>query len=68
MTFWLITALAIAAAYGWVVRQRVVRERHGVDDPDMLDEAEREVQDLDVHATPEDARDLPDWGPGAPRS
>jgi hypothetical protein len=38
-------------------------------DSDMLDEAEEEVRDVDAFATPEDAReDLPDWGPGAPKS
>ncbi len=37
-------------------------------DSELL-EAEEEVQDLDAFSTPEDADDdLPDWGPGVPRT
>ena len=33
-----------------------------------LAQAEEEVRDLDISATPEDAAEvLPDWGPGVPR-
>lgn len=37
------------------------------DDDIELAEAEEELRDLDVMATPEDAKQaLPDWGPGVP--
>ena len=33
-----------------------------------LEEAEREVRDLDASVSPDEADDhLPDWGPGAPK-
>ena len=38
-------------------------------DPDLLAEAEDEVRGIDAFTTPDAAReDLPDWGPGAPKS
>ncbi len=36
-------------------------------DREVLAEAEEELQELDSSATPDDAEELPDWGPGAPR-
>ena len=37
-------------------------------DHEVLEEAEREVRDLDSSVTPEDADDhLSDWGPGVPK-
>jgi hypothetical protein len=34
-------------------------------DREMLEQAEREVQDLDVNQRPEDGFEGDDWGPGA---
>ncbi len=46
----------------------LLEEVERTDDEDELAEAEDEVRDLDVMATPEDAaQTLPDWGPGVPR-
>jgi hypothetical protein len=36
-------------------------------DRETLEQAEREVRDLDVNARPEDGFSGDDWGPGAPR-
>ena len=48
--------------------EQLLEEVHRTDDQDELAEAEEEVRDLDVMATPEDATQaLPDWGPGVPR-
>jgi|GEM_PF-3243793 len=65
-----LAALAVVAAVVWLVAR--MRDPETEADPDaidheLLDEAEREVRDLDAFADPEDADDqLPDWGPGAP--
>ncbi len=64
--------LIVAAVAAWLLRppthRQSIGEDEAVDDVDALEAAEREVRDLDVHATPEDAKeDIPDWGPGAPR-
>ncbi len=48
--------------------ENLLGEIDRTDGQEELAEAEDEVKDLDALATPEDAsRELPDWGPGAPR-
>jgi hypothetical protein len=48
--------------------EQLLEEVQRTDDEEELAEAEEEVRDLDVMATPEDATQaLPDWGPGVPR-
>jgi hypothetical protein len=70
----LFLALLVAGAVVWLVRRirhgTTARRRDDADvDRDVLEAAEREVRDLDAFSTPEDAEDqLPDWGPGAPRT
>jgi len=62
-----IAVLATMAALLWLVKRRPAPTRRDDVDRDALDEAEREVRDLDVMTTPDEADDhLPDWGPGAP--
>jgi hypothetical protein len=68
---WLIfAALVIAALAAWIVRRPRGRARASDDvDDETLEAAEREVRDLHSMTSPDDADDqLPDWGPGAPRS
>ena len=48
--------------------EQLLAETNRCDDEETLADAEEEVRDLDVMATPEDATQaLPDWGPGVPR-
>lgn len=48
--------------------EQLLEEVRRTDEEAELAEAEDEVRDLDVMATPEDAtQELPDWGPGVPR-
>jgi len=68
----LLTGLAIFAVAYWLVRRAEYRRDEPtrlVDDVDrhLLEQAEREVRDLDVHASPEEGWEGDDWGPGAPR-
>ncbi len=68
---WLVfAALAVAALVAWIVRRPRGPTRASDDvDREALEAAEREVRDLHAMTSPEDADDqLPDWGPGAPRS
>jgi hypothetical protein len=37
-------------------------------DEEVLAEAEQSIEELEAMATPEDAEDRPDWGPGVPKS
>jgi len=68
VSFWFGVLVLLAIPVVWLSRRRTRAPGTPVDDPDELAEAERDVRDLDVFATPQDAaRDLPDWGPGAPR-
>ncbi len=62
--------LLIAAVGAWLLRPPTHRQSDNpIEDPRELEAAQEEVRDLDSFATPEDAQDdLPDWGPGAPRS
>jgi hypothetical protein len=67
LTFALLLVAGIAV---WLIR-RSTRSPVGHDaiDREELEEAEREVRDLDAGVTPDEADDhLPDWGPGAPRT
>lgn len=61
--------LVVVGAGLWLARKRPPRRRDAVYDPELLREAEEEVRDLGAFSTPEDAEDdLPDWGPGAPKT
>ena len=62
--------LLVAAVGAWLLRPRTHRQSENpIEDPDELEEAEDEVRDLDAFTTPEEAQeDLPDWGPGTPKS
>ena len=62
------TVLVLAAAIVWLARRPSGAGDDATDrDPDVLNEAEREVRDIDAMASPDDAADhLPDWGPGVP--
>lgn len=69
--------LVLAAALAWILSgpgrsRRSDPARAAGDEPVDLDElaaAEEEVHDVDALASPEDAaEELPDWGPGAPKS
>jgi hypothetical protein len=71
--FLLFFMLLLAATLAWLLRPGHRKGEGGgedsVEDPEMLEEAERELEDLDAFSTPEDAeQDLPDWGPGAPKA
>lgn len=69
--FLLFFMLLLAATLAWLLRPGHSKENDEdpVEDPEMLEEAERELEDLDAFSTPEDAeQDLPDWGPGAPKT
>lgn len=63
--------LITAAALLWLFRRAdepADRRTNDSIDHDELTEAEREVRDLDVMTSPDEADDhLPDWGPGAPK-
>ena len=76
-----ILLVALAAALVWLFGggrlwrragpADVVGDPHSDPDTDSeaLAEAEEELRDVDAFATPEDAQeDLPDWGPGAPKT
>ncbi len=69
-----VVLLVLAAALGWILigpgRVRGARaERDESIDRDELEAAEEEVRDVNPLASPEDAEEeLPDWGPGTPRS
>ena len=66
----LVAALA-AIAFRWLLEGK--HDNSATDtDPDIdyeeLDQAEREVRDLDSDVRPDEAdEELNDWGPGAPR-
>lgn len=64
----ILALLVLAAAIAWLARRPSTPATHAADrDPEVLIDAEAEVQELDAMASPEDAADhLPDWGPGAP--
>ena len=48
--------------------EQLLEEVERTDDDEELAEAEDEVRNLDVMATPDDATlELPDWGPGVPQ-
>ncbi len=74
MPSWLLLLLLLMVFLALVSRGRTraaFYRRHRSDpddiDEDVLDQAEREVSELDSTTSPEEADDhLPDWGPGAP--
>ena len=48
--------------------ERVIAEDESIDSATLL-EAESEVAELDAAVTPDEAAEqLPDWGPGAPKT
>jgi hypothetical protein len=48
--------------------KQLLEEVGRTEDEEELAQAEEEVRDLNISATPEDAAEvLPDWGPGVPR-
>ena len=62
-----LTGLLLLGVGVWLTRRSGAPPPASPDDIDRdeLDAAEREVRDLDVLASPEEADDaLPDWGPG----
>lgn len=67
----LIALAAIAALIVWLKRGRSYPgpRLHGDEgiDRDELEQAEREVRDLETHQRPEDGFPGDDWGPGAGR-
>lgn len=75
MSWPLIALLAVLlAALAWFFRRPdgpdldPPTDAQGVD-YEVLDEAEAEVQDVDAFTSPDEAEEeLPDWGPGAPKS
>ncbi len=69
----LLTGMAIFAVAYWLVRRAEDRSYRPVKraeeiDHHALEQAEREVRDLDIHARPDDGWEGDDWGPGAPRT
>ena len=75
MSWSLVLLLALLlAALSWFLRRptdHVNEEPPPVEDIDyeVLGGAEAELQDLDIHTSPDEAEgELPDWGPGAPKS
>ncbi len=66
--------LLVAAVLAWLIgRPKRKAEDDAVVEADvdreMLEEAEDEVRGLNAFTSPEEAcDDLPDWGPGAPKS
>ncbi len=68
----MLTAVAVFAVFYWFVRRgESVRSRYragrGDIDREELEQAEREVRDLDIHHRPDEDFEGDDWGPGAPR-
>jgi hypothetical protein len=67
----LVSLVLLAALVIWLRRDRrhPGPRLHGSDgiDRDVLEEAEREVRDLDASAHPEEERPGDDWGPGVAR-
>jgi hypothetical protein len=62
-------ALVIFAVAYWLVRRREdIRSRHRSPfhdiDRDVLEQAEREVRDLDIDHHPDEGFEGDDWGPG----
>jgi hypothetical protein len=67
----LIAVVAIVALVLWLRRDRSypgprLHDDEGID-RDELEQAEREVRELDTHHRPEDGFMGDDWGPGATR-
>lgn len=66
--------LLVAAVLVWLLGRpsaSVGNNEFDEDDVDreILEEAEDEVRDLDAFTSPEEADDdLPDWGPGVPKT
>jgi hypothetical protein len=66
--------LLVAAVLVWLLgRPKASVRSDNIDEddvePEILEEAEDEVRGLDAFTSPEDADDdLPDWGPGVPKT
>ena len=67
----MVAAVLLAALLVWLRRDRrhPGPRLHGNDgiDRDVLEEAEREVRDMEASARPDDERPGDDWGPGVAR-
>ncbi len=67
----LVSTVLLAALLVWLRRDRrhPGPRLHGSDgiDRDVLEEAEREVRDMEASARPDEERPGDDWGPGAAR-
>jgi hypothetical protein len=67
----LVSAVLVVALLVWLRRKRrhPGPRLHGTDgiDREVLEEAEREVRDLEASARPEEERPGDDWGPGVAR-
>jgi hypothetical protein len=67
----LVSLVLVVALVIWLRRDRrhPGPRLHGSDgiDREVLEEAEREVRDLDASAQPEEERPGDDWGPGVAR-
>lgn len=67
----LVSLVLVVALVIWLRRDRrhPGPRLHGSDgiDREVLEEAEREVRDLDASARPEEERPGDDWGPGVAR-
>lgn len=63
----LVLAAILVWLFGWAGRRRPSEVATDDDiDREELEAADEELRDLDSFATPDDAEELPDWGPGAP--
>jgi len=73
MMSWLFAVLVVFGVAFWLVRRNEevrsrARSRQRDDiDHDILEQAEEEVRDLDIHARPDEGFVGDDWGPGSPK-
>jgi hypothetical protein len=66
----LLLLVFLAALFVWLFSAGArARRRAAAEPPDLeeLEDAEREVRDLDLHQDPEAGFEGDDWGPGAPK-
>ena len=68
----ILTAFAVFAFFYWFARRGEgvdsrYRAGRGDVDREVLEQAEREVRDLDTSVDPDDGFEGDEWGPGAPK-